>query len=596
MYRYLVIFKVLFSFILLSIFFPDARANSVDININPKTPIAGEVFSLVLRMSLDKSSTPSITFDPGKLEVLSKNKTRESLNTKIINGRITTKREIVYEYEMLANKAGRYRIRDFYIEIDGNSTKVKDLKFDVLGEAKRSKEIFARAEVSNMSPYIGEGVDVRYYLYFKIPVVGTEIDEYPKLNKFIKRFHNIKEKMETVEVKGEIFRRVLKYSARVYPQKLGRAYIDSLKLKVQFTSGRNRNSPFGGFGNLGFGFNTYRTKSLRSPKVEIEVKALPTTGVPKSFSGLVGEHDFNLIMNKKKFLVNEPVEIKLEVSGPGELENFDAPVLLEHDTFEQFDTNSSLNEINNRRSKKVFDYTLLARERVKLEGKDIEVSYFDPKSNKYVTRKITFPTIEVLGGNGPIASSSGSSSVDESSENKEDSPNTQIQPAKEILQRDKNLTGLLSPIFKFEALTSNLFKKVNLVLFILIGLLILLEIKTMFFSRSRSKELEKLMGIMNKKGIDYSTLYRFLNVSFSKKGKQNENNDFEHQQLSELINNSQLKDGTKKYFIDSLLAAETASFSTTSSKTPLKFDKGCFSEFIKFVEEKDGSNNAATTA
>ena len=54
------------------------------------------------------------------------------------------------------------------------------------------------------------------------------------------------ERIETVQYNGEIYKRVLKYSTRVYPEKTGTAYIDSLRLNVQYSDGY-QNTPFGNF-------------------------------------------------------------------------------------------------------------------------------------------------------------------------------------------------------------------------------------------------------------------------------------------------------------------------------------------------------------
>ena len=71
--------------------------------------------------------------------------------------------------------------------------------------------------MSKTQAYIGEGIDVRYYLYSRAPVVQTEFKSFPKLNGFIKRYHKIADREEAVEYEGIVYRRSLKYSARVYP-------------------------------------------------------------------------------------------------------------------------------------------------------------------------------------------------------------------------------------------------------------------------------------------------------------------------------------------------------------------------------------------
>ena len=39
--------------------------------------------------------------------------------------------------------------------------------------------------------------------------------------------------------------------------------------------------------------------------VKIEVKDLPVEGMPKSFTGLVGEHDFKIKINKNKIHIQK---------------------------------------------------------------------------------------------------------------------------------------------------------------------------------------------------------------------------------------------------------------------------------------------------
>jgi len=65
------------------------------------------------------------------------------------------------------------------------------------------------------------------------------------------------------------------------------------------------NNPYGGFG---FGAQRFKNKDLASPRIEVEVLPLPAENVPAGFTGMVGEHEFSLVMPKSKFLVNEPIE------------------------------------------------------------------------------------------------------------------------------------------------------------------------------------------------------------------------------------------------------------------------------------------------
>ena len=161
-----------------------------------------------------------------------------------------------------------------------------------------------------------------------------KLKEFPKLNKFIKRFHHINSPVEMVQYKGQVLKRILAYSARLYPEKVGPAVLDPMKISIQIIE-----SDYGGFG---FGSQRYKNKDLSSPRVEVEVLPLPSEGVPASFTGLVGEHEFNLSVPKSKYLINEPIEIKLEVKGKGAVENYDAPTIFSDNNLEQFDTNTAI--------------------------------------------------------------------------------------------------------------------------------------------------------------------------------------------------------------------------------------------------------------
>ena len=209
-------------------------AEIVSLEVAPNRPVVGETFQLVFKISTSDSEEPYISFDRGTADVISKSNRGVSINTTIINGKFSTTRTLTHVYELVATRSGPLRISNIKVEIGGKEYKVKSKTINILREAVRAKDFFLQAEPSKTEVFLGQGIDVRYYLYTKVPIVSQEVKAFPKLDRFIKRFHMInREVTTTVEYMGEIYKKSLKYSARIYPEKTGRAYIDPLKLRVQ---------------------------------------------------------------------------------------------------------------------------------------------------------------------------------------------------------------------------------------------------------------------------------------------------------------------------------------------------------------------------
>lgn len=387
-------YSIIKIFVLIFIVLNSASAFEVDVEVNPKNPIVEESFDLVFNIEMSGSEAPIIRFDPGSAEVLGRTNRGESISTVVVNGRISTTRKVSIAYQLTPKSVGRLTIRDINVESGGETQKVKNIVLNVLKEAREPKGVFLRAETDKEEYFVGEGIDLKYYLYYRQYVVGQEIKEFPKLNGFIKRFHKNINNSETVQVDGVIYKRTLVYSARMYPEKIGEAVVDPMRISIQY-SDMNSNSPFGTFGlQLG----RYRSQTLSSKPIKLKIKAIPAENAPSNYTGLVGDHSFELTQSENKFLVNQAIEFRLSVEGEGALEKMDAPIIYQNPDLEQFDTRSELVELGESNARKQFDYTLLPRGQMNLAAGDFELSTFDPNSMSFITHKIQLPGLIVQGG------------------------------------------------------------------------------------------------------------------------------------------------------------------------------------------------------
>ncbi|OUR93051.1 hypothetical protein A9Q84_21340 [Halobacteriovorax marinus] len=547
--------KILFALLLLSCF-NTFSSDKVKVLIQPSRPIVNEPFDLIFKIKLTGNEEPYISFDPGNAQVTGRSNRGVSVKTTIINGKFTTTKEVTYVYNIISERSGRLLIKNVEVDFgNGKKEKIKNLKINVLREAKRPKDIFILAIPSKTDVFVGEGFDVNYYLYFRVGVLGNEVEKYPPLGKFLKRFHMVNEVVETVRYQGEIYRRSLKYSARLFAQKAGEATIDPIKLKVQYSPNRNR----GAFG-FGIQLGQYRTRSFQSKKVKINVMSLPTENIPPYFSGLVGKHEYTLTVPRNKYVVNEAVEAKLEVKGVGALEALDPPVVFSHPNLEEFDTKGELQAINQQIHKKTFEYTYLARSSFVINEKNLKVAYFDPDTREYVTTEIQVPKL-IISGSSVTSKSYTRPSKDTSIEVLDQESNLEAEKIGLVgINLGKSETRSITP-FKF-----------NLCL----GFVILLILGSFFIRKSEDSgiksEINKLVKLNISKNGTFSSLYGLLNMI---PGEDSLN-------PREKLEQSKLSSSSKKYFSLLLDSLERGTYSN-ESKNKVDIHKKHFSELRKYL-------------
>ncbi len=551
-------------------------AEEIDVVVEPKEPIINESFFVTFKIKTSSSEDPYISFTPYGVSVLGKRSQGLSISTVVVNGKFTTTKEQAVVYELLAERSGQVYLRNIKVELEGKTVPVKEVRVNVLNEAKKVQDAFIETETSKTKVYIGEGLDVNYYLYFKGSISANDVKEFPKLNKFIKRFHHINSPIETVQYKGQVLRRILVYSARLYPEKVGPATLDPMKISVQI--------PENDYNGFGFGSQRYKNKDLSSPRVEIEVVALPTDGVPPSFTGLVGEHEFIFSAPKSRYLVNEPIELKLEVKGKGAVENLDAPVIFNDKNLEQFDTKSEVTELGMQAAKKVFEYTLLARGPVKIDARDLELSYFDPAISKYVVKKISIPALLIDG-------SAASTTLQNTQVAEHESPHSKADEMLNSVIGQKNESapikpqGLVSPILSG---AGKWFDRGFLVLNVLLSSILVIvlilwaiELKSLKNPRNSEELIASEIKKLRKSGMNYSGLYQVLSY-LDKYNKMSTGGV----SIENIVNESNLSVDCKSYFKKSLEALEGSTFGSGTNKNngPVpSFEKKYFKELLKHL-------------
>lgn len=535
-------------------------ANEVKIELNPTKPVAGEVFQAYFRIFTDIDDEPAINFSPSNVEVVGKSNQGVSTRTIYANGRLTVTREITMVYDLVAAKPGIANIRDINIQVGKKTIRHPTITMTVLKEPEELADVFVMTDVPKKVLYLGEGVVARYYLYSKVPVSNLDIKKYPKLNSFLKRFLQEPERTERVSVDGQLYMRTQIYAAKLYPEKVGDLKIDPLQLSATYPSSRG-GDPFGAFGMN----RDFKTKTISSESIKIEVRPLPQP-TPPHFTGLVGPHEFQLQFGQSKLIVNEPLEIKLTVSGVGALENLEAPDLIKHPALEEFESNGDLKISDAENATKVFDYTFLAKENFNLPAKEITLSYFDPNSEKYVTTQLNVPEIVVAGGQPGQAKQAPP----------KDEPSSPKMPDVTNQVRD-----LAAPLSVEEWQWKKWLPVVN---FSLAAFALLLSLGWMIKAKKFSgiKFSGDVPATFKKGDFKLHEFVKWMTPLIRVTGKS----------PLVIIKESPLPDESKRYFIDLLNANDYKDYSARKSQMEYKYQSGHFKELGRYIESAQNEDSS----
>lgn len=397
-------------FLFLLVFLSSVGHARVSIEIIPRNPSVNEVFQILFKCNVEGREDPEINFNARNFEILDKQSQGLSTRTIYQAGKITVSKELLISYTAVAKKTGMATVANARVRMGNKIINKDDVSFQVLERPAGPKLVFISAEVSKDDVYVNEGITLRYYLYRKVGVQSTDIKKYPKLDMFMKRYLQENENPQRVTVNGELLVRSTLYSARLYPEEPGEFTVDPMELTVSYAK-----ENLGAFG-FGFGMSgrDLITTNIASEPIKIKVKALPEANKPKDFSGLVGAHKFDFVIGRPNILVNEPLEARLSINGPGKLEGLTPISLFRSKSLEQFDVKSDLALVGAEAAVKTFTYTFLGKSNDLIPPSLIKISYFNVDTKSYETWTQEIPEIRIAG-----AESQPSSNVIKPTENKD---------------------------------------------------------------------------------------------------------------------------------------------------------------------------------
>jgi hypothetical protein len=160
---------------------------------------------------------------------------------------------------------------------------------------------------------------------------------------------------------------------------------------VQLPAPARRNDPFGGFDFGLFQRSEPRRVPLSLPAHTVEVLALPTNHVPRSFTGALGQFDMAVSVGPTNVTVGDPITLRVQVSGNGNLSALALPQRLVSGDFKTYEPETKLETTDDfgLAGMKTVEQIIIPENTEVREVPAIEFSFFDPTAGAY--RTLTHP-------------------------------------------------------------------------------------------------------------------------------------------------------------------------------------------------------------
>ena len=344
--------------------------------------------------------------DLGKFHIMSG--PNESSAMQIVNGAVSS--SVTYSYVLQPKEAGKFTIGAAPIEAGGVTLKSAPVAVEVVKGTTRPRpqaggqddaaqigeNLFLKATVDRTHVAQGEQVNLTFKIYTRVSSANYAVEKNPTMTGFwgedVETPKNIQTNPETLN--GKQFRVGIIKRTALFPTQSGELEIGPMEVQaaVQIQD-RRSTDPFESFFRDPFGRQVNYV--VKSDPIKIRVDPLPPDP-PPDFKGAVGQFAMRTTVDKKTTRTNEPIDLKVTVSGTGNIKLIESPAVELPADFEQYTpkVSDNINRTGDRISgSKTFEYLLIPRYPGMKVVKPVTFSYYDPSKREYV--RLHSPQIEL---------------------------------------------------------------------------------------------------------------------------------------------------------------------------------------------------------
>lgn len=414
-------------FTILTLFLVCTASVLAQINVNaPQRVAVGEQFRLQYTMQTTDVKGFRTGNIPDAFEVLMGPSTSTQQSFQMINGHTTSSSSVTYTYILSAEKNGTFTIPAARARVDGKDAVSSAIKITVSGKAQNAQsqqgggmqqqrgaqvrpsgshisgnDLFIKVSANKQRVHEQEPILLTYKVYTQVELTQLE-GKMPDLTGFHtqevplpqqKSFH-----LESIN--GRPYRCVTWSQYVMYPQMTGKLEIPSITFKGIVVQENLNVDPFEAFFNGGSGYVEMK-KDIKAPGMTIQVDPLPEK--PAGFSGGVGHFSISATQDNQKVKAGDPVNIRVVVSGNGNLKLIKQPEISVPKDFEKYDakvTDKTKLTEQGLTGSMIYDFLIVPRNQGNYTIPAIEFTYFDTSSNAYKTIRTSPMKLEVEKGDG----------------------------------------------------------------------------------------------------------------------------------------------------------------------------------------------------
>lgn len=392
----------------------------------------GEQFRLTYTIDTQDASDFRAGQIPNELDILMGPSTSRQSSYQIINGKTSSSSSITFTYIVAATAEGTFTIPPAQVTVDGQTIKSNTLTVKVSGQVPSgyqgggqssrprggsqqqqptmrdagseitTSDLFIRVSANKKRVHEQEPILLTYKVYTLVDLTQLS-GKMPDLKGFHSQEVQLpQQKSFSVEtINGKAYRTVTWSQYVMFPQMTGDLEIPSITFEGVVVQ-RNRSvDPFEAFFNGGSGYVEVK-KKIVAPGLKVHVDPLPTR--PAGFSGAVGQNfSISAQIDKTETTTNDPITLRVIVSGAGNLKLIKQPVVEFPKDFDKYDakvTDKTKLTTNGVEGSMVYEFMAVPRHAGKFEIPPIELTYYDTKANAYKTAKTDGFTIDVAKGEG----------------------------------------------------------------------------------------------------------------------------------------------------------------------------------------------------
>ena len=331
-----------------------------------------------------------------------------SSSTTIIGGGVSHQ-ETRY-YTMMPKIAGDFKLKAT-ISYNNQVFETNELQVTVsdssIGGDESGRDLFVKTTLSRDEAYLGEKIVMTHTLYSRYSIENYGFSDSISIDGMIvKNTPNDRLKSDYVYLDGERYLMIEVNQSTIDPIRSGEYTIPSFNIRVDVITDNDMGGFGGGFGGM---FRTTTTVYALTEEKELTVKPLPTVGKPTVFSGIVGQLRADGRYSRESMNYGESFVLNVTLSGECNLDGMKNVIGMSTPGFSVYETlkNTTESVENDRyRVEKSFEVIIVPERTGTLNMPTIQISYFNPETEKYEVAEIPGIAVEVL-GNMPQTDSDG---------------------------------------------------------------------------------------------------------------------------------------------------------------------------------------------